>query len=419
VGKTRLAREPSGEPKRADWPPRGSSPLGPAHRFLWSLRHLLPEALPSTISRLQLLRQFADTLSSRARGHRLVIGSTTRTCSTKASAALLHQLAPTEVLRPGHRESRRGDTRLGQGALEGRRGRAHRGAGPAGGSHGQLVSKPRWAGGRSDAGQAVEASRGNVLPGARPGGRETNALRLPVACGAGQAPWSLSPRLREVLDARLGSLQPDQAALVEVLAYAEPASVSFCRDAVLLVDARDCRETGSGCGGKGRPPACYPPSPSLYGIGACPLSRPSAREIQRQFAAALRRPGLAGETTCCEWSLPAWKLGRADPPAPRRRSPSSPRLLDPALAERLGRAAAQAGGGVPLPTCSHSRFSGRKRQRSPFSLASTKSMRRPRAGHHSKAQHHCGLLGEGSSAEAEALLLRTERRSRIQPCETS
>src|SRR2546430_7010648 len=37
----------------------------------------------------------------------------------------------------------------------------------------------------------------------------------------------VSPRLQEILDARLGTLQPDQLALMEVLAYTEPASVSF------------------------------------------------------------------------------------------------------------------------------------------------------------------------------------------------
>ena len=95
VGKTRLAREAIGRAKAAgsatEWVvatrASASIPFGP-------FAHLLPETLPPTISQLHLLRLIADTLSSRARGHRLVIGIDDAHLLDNASAALLHQLAP-------------------------------------------------------------------------------------------------------------------------------------------------------------------------------------------------------------------------------------------------------------------------------------------------------------------------------------
>src|SRR5205807_5928530 len=65
-----------------------SIPFGP-------FAHLLPETLPPTISRLELLRRIADTLTSRAQGRRLVIGIDDTHLLDDASAALAHQLAST------------------------------------------------------------------------------------------------------------------------------------------------------------------------------------------------------------------------------------------------------------------------------------------------------------------------------------
>src|SRR2546427_3083967 len=95
VGKTRLAREAIGRAKESGsvtaWVvatrANASIPFGP-------FAHLLPETLPPTISQLHLLRRIADTLSTRARGRRLVIGIDDAHLLDDASAALLHHLAP-------------------------------------------------------------------------------------------------------------------------------------------------------------------------------------------------------------------------------------------------------------------------------------------------------------------------------------
>src|ERR1700704_2735943 len=94
VGKTRLAREAIVRAKDAgsatEWVvatrASASIPFGP-------FAHLLPETLPPSTSRLELLRQIADTLSSRGRGRRLVIGIDDAHLLDDASAALTHHLA--------------------------------------------------------------------------------------------------------------------------------------------------------------------------------------------------------------------------------------------------------------------------------------------------------------------------------------
>ena len=94
VGKTRLAREALGRAEAAGsatmWVVAtragASIPLGP-------FAHLVPETLPPSTSRLELLLRIAEELSSRAGGRRVVVGIDDAHLLDDASAALAHQLA--------------------------------------------------------------------------------------------------------------------------------------------------------------------------------------------------------------------------------------------------------------------------------------------------------------------------------------
>ncbi|HEX9316118.1 MAG TPA: ATP-binding protein, partial [Actinomycetota bacterium] len=94
VGKTRLAREALGRAEAAGsatmWVVAtragASIPLGP-------FAHLVPETLPPSTSRLELLLRIAEELSNRAGGRRVVVGIDDAHLLDEASAALAHQLA--------------------------------------------------------------------------------------------------------------------------------------------------------------------------------------------------------------------------------------------------------------------------------------------------------------------------------------
>src|SRR5438477_590704 len=139
-----------------------------------------------------------------------------------------------------------------------------------------------------------QASRGNVLflRELLLAGQETNTLRYVGGVWTWTGPMVVSPRLREVLDARLGSLQPDQAALMEVLAYAESTSVSFLETLFSLSTLEAAERQGVVVVEKeGRRLAARLAHP-LYGESVrarCPLLR--ARDIQRRVATALEATG--------------------------------------------------------------------------------------------------------------------------------
>jgi predicted ATPase len=232
VGKTRLAREALGraEEQRAatTWVVAtragASIPFGP-------FAHLLPDTLPPTASRLDLLHQIAEELARRSRGGRLVVGVDDAHLLDEASAALTHQLATSAgffVL---------ATTRTGEAAPDSvtalwKDGLAERLEVQALSEEqvGELILQVL--GGQVDGptlARLWEASGGNVLflRELLLAGQETNALRHVGGVWSWTGSMVVSPRLQEILDVRLGTLQPDQVSLMEFLAYTEPASVSF------------------------------------------------------------------------------------------------------------------------------------------------------------------------------------------------
>jgi ATP/maltotriose-dependent transcriptional regulator MalT len=158
----------------------------------------------------------------------------------------------------------------------------------------------------------------------------------------------MSPRLQEILDARLGNLHTDQVALMEVLAYTEPASVSFLeamfsssaleaaeRQGVVVVEKDGRRLAGR---------LAHP----LYGESVrarCPVLR--ARDIQRRFAAAVEATGARRRDDLLRMVTARLEAGETAPPEQLLAGARRAYVLDPVLAERLARAAADAGGGIP------------------------------------------------------------------------
>src|SRR3981081_4795243 len=74
-----------------------------------------------------------------------------------------------------------------------------------------------------------EASRGNVLflRELILAGTESGALRKAGGVWGWRAPMATSSRLQEMIAARVGNLDPDEAALMEVIALGEPVSVGL------------------------------------------------------------------------------------------------------------------------------------------------------------------------------------------------
>jgi DNA-binding CsgD family transcriptional regulator len=352
VGKTRLAREAIDHAARrfaTAWVVAtragASIPFGP-------FAHLLPTALPPTTSRLELLVRIAEELSSRAGGRRLVIGIDDAHLLDDASAALTHQLASSGeffllvTLRAGE-AAPDSITALWKDALAERLDVQALSEDLTG----ELICSAL--GGHVD-GQTLArlwgATRGNVLflRELLVAGQESRALRQTGDVWSWTGPMIVSPRLREVLDARLGSLQPDQVALLEVLAYGEPAPVSFLQTQFSSATLEAAERQGLVVVEKdGRRLAVRLAHP-LYSESVragCPVLR--ARDIHRQLAAALESTGARRRDDLLRMASSRLEAGESGSPdllvaAARRALASS----DLGLAERLSRAAVAAGGGV-------------------------------------------------------------------------
>jgi DNA-binding NarL/FixJ family response regulator len=354
VGKTRLAREAIRRAEEAGsataWVVAtragASIPFGP-------LTHLLPEILPSTTSRPELLLRIAEGLSGRARGGRLVIGIDDAHLLDDASAALTHQLA----LSPEFfilATMRAGEAVPDSVTALWKDGLAER-------FEVQALSEDRVRelirqvlGGQVD-GQTLArlwgTTGGNVLflRELLLAGQESGALGYAGGVWSWTGPVVVSPRLQEVLDARLGTLQPDQVALMEVLAYTEPASVSFLETLFSSSTLQSAERQGVVLVEKdGRRLAVRLAHP-LYGESVrarCGVLR--ARDVQRQLAAALEATGARRRDDQLRMATARLEGGGSGSPqllvAGARRAYAA---FDLGLAEHLTRAALDAGGGMP------------------------------------------------------------------------
>ncbi|HWD71382.1 MAG TPA: LuxR C-terminal-related transcriptional regulator [Actinomycetota bacterium] len=419
VGKTRLAREALGRAEAAGsatmWVVAtragASIPLGP-------FAHLVPETLPPSPSRLELLLRIAEELSNRAGGRRVVVGIDDAHLLDDASAALAHQLASSTGF------FLLATVRAGEAAPDSvtalwKDGLAERLELPALSEDlvGEVVS--RALGGQVDGPTLARlwgASGGNVLflRELLLAGQESNTLRQRGGVWSWTGPMVVSPRLQEVLDARLGSLEPDQVALMEVLAFAEPASVSFLETLFSSSTLQSAEGQGVVAVERdGRRLAVRLAHP-LYGESVrarCGVLR--ARDIQRQLAAALEATGARRRDDPLRMATARLEGGGG----------GSPQLLmagacrvfasfDHVLAERLARAATDAGGGIPARHLLALSLFGQGKD-SQDVLAGIDELQATDAEWAMTAELGAlGLLwvGEGRPAEAEAVLLRAEGR---------
>jgi DNA-binding CsgD family transcriptional regulator len=354
VGKTRLASEAVAEAERGgcatEWVvatrSSASIPFG-------AFAHLLPEAAGSSSNRLDLLQRVGRSLSERARGRRLVIGVDDAHLLDDASAALVHQLAaaarafvllslragedvPDSVLalwKDGLTE------RLDLQAL-------------SEDQVGDLLA--RVLGAHVDGPTRLrlwEATRGNVLflRELVLAGLESQTLADAGGIWAWRGPLTVSPRLHEVIDARIGKLDSDQSALMEVLSLVEPVPAPFLESLFASETLEEAERMGMAVVEQAGRRVLFRLAHPLYGQAVrtrCPSLR--ARTIYRQFAQAIEATGTRRREDLMRLLVARLEAGQGGPAhlfiAGARRALSS---FDPILAERLARAALNAGGGAP------------------------------------------------------------------------
>jgi len=354
VGKTRLADEALGaaDPRRCVTRRVVATEATRPIPF-GALAPLLPAQLPTAGRRINLLRWATDTLAATAGGRRLVLGVDDAHLLDDLSAALLHQLAQNAavfalvVVRSGapapepvtavwrNRLAERVDLQellrpdVEQVLVE------HLG-GPVDG----MLAERMW-----------QASRGNplMLRELVTGGEQAHALRRVEGVWRWQGPWVLAPRLAELIEHRIGRLGEHEREALELLAYAGPVGPDLL-SRLVAPEAVEAVEAKGLCWAEpsGRRILVHLAHP-LYGEvvrAHTPLLR--ARRHQRRLADAVEETGARQADDClrvASWRLASGTTASADILLAAARRAFA--LLDLELAERLARAALDAGGGWP------------------------------------------------------------------------
>jgi DNA-binding NarL/FixJ family response regulator len=350
VGKTRLALEaltrvdPAVYVTRRAVATQATRPLP-----FGALAPLLPAELPAASDRVNLLRLAADALVAVAGTRRLVLAIDDAHLLDELSAALVHQLVraaaafalvmvrsgePTpepisalwrnrlvervdlaELLRPD----------VEQVLVE------HLG-GPVDG----MTLARLW-----------QASRGNalLLRELVAAGRGAGALQRVEGVWCWQGPWVLAPRLVELLEQRLGQLDPGEREVLELLAFADPIGPDLLSQ-LAPAQAVEAAEAKGLCWAEplGRRVLVHLAHP-LYGEvlrRGTPVLR--ARRRQRQLAEVVEQTGARRAD---DWlQVATWRLASGTATSPKVLLAAARRawaLLDLPLAERLARAAFDAG----------------------------------------------------------------------------
>jgi hypothetical protein len=354
VGKTRLADEAlrAADPQRCVTRRVVATETARLIPF-GALAPLLPAQLPAVGSRVNLLRWAADALAARAGSRRLVLGVDDAHRLDDLSAALLHQLVQSAavfvlvVVRSGepapepvtalwrNRLAERVDLQellrpdVEQILVE------HLG-GPVDG----MLAERMW-----------QASRGNplMLRELVAGCEQAHALRRVEGVWRWHGPWVVAPRLAELIEHRIGRLDEHEREVLELLAYAGPAGPGLL-SRLVAPEAVEAVEAKGLCWAEqsSRRILVHFAHP-LYGEvvrAHIPLLR--ARRHQRRLADVLEAAGARRADDCLR--VAGWRLasGTTAPTgvllAAARRAWA---LLDLELAERLARAALDAGGGWP------------------------------------------------------------------------
>jgi len=196
-----------------------------------------------------------------------------------------------------------------------------------------------------------QASRGNplMLRELVTGGEQAHALRRVEGVWRWQGPWVLAPRLAELIEHRIGRLGEHEREALELLAYAGPVGPDLL-SRLVAPEAVEAVEAKGLCWAEpsGRRILVHLAHP-LYGEvvrAHTPLLR--ARRHQRRLADAVEETGARRADDClrvASWRLASGTTASADILLAAARRAFA--LLDLELAERLARAALDAGGGWP------------------------------------------------------------------------
>jgi DNA-binding NarL/FixJ family response regulator len=354
VGKTRLAGEALRAADRQRCVTRRVVATEAARLIPFgALAPLLPAQLPAVGSRVNLLRWAADALAATAGSRRLVLGVDDAHLLDDLSAALLHQLVQNAtvfalvVVRSGEpapepvtalwrtRLAERVDLQeLLRPDVE--QVLAEYLGGPVDG----LLAERMW-----------QASRGNplLLRELVTGGEQAQALRRVEGVWRWQGPWVVAPRLAELIEHRIGRLDEHEREVLELLAYAGPIGPDLL-SRLAPAEAVEAAEAKALCWAEqsGRRVLVHLAHP-LYGEvlrAHTPLLR--ARRHQRQLASALEQAGARRADDCLR--VASWRLASGTTASPEVLLAAARRawaLLDLELAERLARAALDAGSGWP------------------------------------------------------------------------
>ncbi|HMC08057.1 MAG TPA: AAA family ATPase, partial [Actinomycetota bacterium] len=354
VGKTRLLSEAVAEARRAGCATeRVVATRSSASIPFGAFAHLLSEAPASSSNRLDLLQQISRGLTEHALGRRLVIGVDDAHLLDDASAALVHQLAATASalvlvsLRAGE-DVQDSILALWKDGLAERLDLQALSEAQVG----DLLA--RVLGGHVEGPTGLrlwEATRGNVLflRELVLAGLESGTLAEVGGIWAWRGPLTVSPRLQEVIDTRIGKLDPDQMALMEVLALVEPVPVPFLEHLFAPAVLEEAERRGLAVVEKAGRRVLVRLAHPLYGEavrGRCPTLR--ARAIHRQLAQAIEATGARRREDLMRLLVACLEAGEGRSAdlfiAGARRALGS---FDPVLAERLARAALNAGGGAP------------------------------------------------------------------------
>jgi ATP/maltotriose-dependent transcriptional regulator MalT len=354
VGKTRLAMEARALCQARGYVVRWAAATQAASSLPFgAIAHLLPRLGDAAPDRAELLQRAADGLVAEAGDRRLLVVIDDAHLLDDSSAALVHQLAtatPVTVLVTMRSETQAPDpiVALWKDAVAER-------------FEIQALSRDEVAtlvaavlGGQVD-GSTVHSlwrlAQGNplYLRELVLGGLDSGSL----ACVAGVWRWDgavvTSPRLVELIGARLGRLDAEVVELLEVLALAEPVSVQLLerlvKPEILAAADRKGLLVTDEAGRRVQARLAHP----LYAevIGAR-VSRLRARAIYRQLTAAVEAasaPGVDDRLRVATWRLEA-EAGGSAPGQLMSAAELAMDIFDFALAERLARAAAAAGGEV-------------------------------------------------------------------------
>jgi DNA-binding CsgD family transcriptional regulator len=354
VGKTRLAREVVGLCEAREYVVRWAAATQAASSIPFgAVAHLMPRPGNPVPDRAELLQRVVGGLVAEAGDRRLLIVIDDAHLLDDSSAALVHQLAtatPVTVLATMRSETPAPDpiVALWKDTVAER-------------FEIQALS-------RGEAAALVDAALGGQVDGSTAQAlwrlAQGNPLYLRelilggldsgnLACVADVWRWDgaivTSPRLIELIEARLGRLDSEVLELMEVLALAEPLDLQLLesladpqvlgaadRKGLLLIDD---------AGQRIRVRLAHPLYTEVIGARVSPLR---ARAVFRELTAAVEADGgrrLDDRLRVATWRLEAGVRGSA-PGQLMSAAQLAMDIFDFVLAERLARAAAVAGGGV-------------------------------------------------------------------------